>query len=130
MVIYFKYISVYKSISNSQLILPPSLHPPPCNHKLILYTEGLGLAPPLPKWGQFFFPSDTGNDVWRPSGSLKGEECHTSNAKRTGVLLKPHTAAVPNLFGTRDGFMEDGSYTDQERGWSGDDSSVLGLSCT
>lgn len=61
---------------------------------------------------------------------VRGDECCISNAERTGLLLKPRVAAVPSPFGTRDGFMEDGSSTDQERGWSGDDASALGLSCT
>ena len=60
---------------------------------------------------------------------VRGEECCPSNAERTGLLLKPRVAAVPSLLGTRDGFVEDDSYMDQERGWSGDDASALGLSC-
>ena len=45
------------------------------------------------------------------------------------MLLKPHVAAIPSLLAPGTGFVEDCFYMDQARGWSGDDSSGLGLSC-
>ena len=44
----------------------------------------------------------------------------------------PVYAVVPNLFGTRDSFMENGFSMDQGivRGWFGHDSSALHLLCT